>query len=200
MRLLFYPFVLLFNIMKKNPAKIIWLIVAILSFNFSNSYSEDVIEKSEASYVIKNGNSYTYFFDAGDNKYTTIETDKPLKNNTYYHKEIQAGYILWRILAWIAIIVVSLSTIIGCGGDDSSGWEIEDCLKESLPFLITCELEDGKYYYMALGRLIKVTDKQKTTDNILYHLDIRNFTDILNCPKFKTKRQNRSDKLDKLLK
>lgn len=196
MRLLFYPFVLLFNIMKKNPAKIIWLIVAILSFNFSNSYSEDVIEKSEASYVIKNDNRYTYFFDAGDNKYTTIETDKPLKNNTYYHKEIQAGYILWRILAWIAIIVVSLSTIIGWTGDDTSGWEIEDCLKESLPFLITCELEDGKYYYMALGRLIKITDKSHFADN----LGIRNFTDILNCPKFKTKRQNRSDKLDQLLK
>lgn len=199
MRLLFYPFVLLFNIMKKNPAKIIWLIVAILSFNFSNSYSEDVIEKSEASYVIKNDNNYTYFFDAGDNKYTTMETDKPLKNNTYYHKEIQAGYILWRILAWIAIIVVSLSTIIGWTGDDTSGWEIEDCLEESLPLLITCELEDGKYYYMALGRLIKVTDEPRTHD-ILYHLDIRKFTDILNCPKFKTKRQNRSEKLDKILK
>jgi hypothetical protein len=185
--------------MKKNPAKIIWLIVAILSFNFSNSYSEDVIEKSEASYVIKNDNNYTYFFDAGDNKYTTMETDKPLKNNTYYHKETQDGYILWRILAWIAIIVVSLSTIIGWTGDDTSGWEIEDCLEESLPLLITCELEDGKYYYMALGRLIKVTDKPITHD-ILYHLDIRKFTDILNYPKFKTKRQNRSEKLDKILK
>ena len=199
MRLLFYPFVLLFNIMKKNPAKIIWLIVAILSFNFSNSYSEDVIEKSEASYVIKNDNSYTYFFYDGNDKYTTMETDKPLENNTYYHKETQSGYILWRILAWVAVIVVSLSTIIGWGGDDSAGWEIEYCLKETLPLLITCELEDGKYYYMALGRLIKVTDKPRTHD-ILYHLDIRKFTDILNCPKFKTKRQTRSEKLDKILK
>lgn len=86
------------------------------------------------------------------------------------------------------------------GGDDTSGWEIEYCLKETLPLLITCELEDEKYYYMALGRLIKVTDKSHFADNLLYHLGIRNFTDILNCPKFKTKRQKRSDKLDQLLK
>ena len=110
----------------------------------------------------------------------------------------RAGYILWRILAWVASIIVAICTILGWGGDDTSGWEIEYCLKETLPLLITCELEDGKYYYMALGRLIKVTDSPKTYD-ILYHLDIRKFTDILNCPKFKTKRQNRSEKLDKIL-
>jgi len=199
MRLLFYPFIILYNIIRRNIAKFIWIIVAILSFNFSNNYSEDIIEKKEASYVIKEGNTYTYFFDVGDNRYSTMQTNKPLKNNTYYHKETQSGYILWRILAWIAIIIVSIATIIGWGGDDSAGWEIEYCLKETLPLLITCELEDGKYYYMALGRLIKVTDKPRTHD-ILYHLDIRKFTDILNCPKFKTKRQNRSEKLDKILK
>jgi hypothetical protein len=199
MRLLLYPFVILYNIIRRNIAKAIWILIAILSFNFSNNYSEDIIEKSVASYVIKEGNTYTYFFDVGDDKYRTMQTNKPLKNNTYFYKDTQEGYVLWRILAWVSIIIVSICSIIGWGGDDSAGWEIDDCIKESIPFLITCELEDGKYHYMALGRLIKISDKPRT-DNILYHLDIRSFTDILNCPKFKTKRQNRSDKLDKILK
>lgn len=200
MRLLFYPFVILYNIIRRNIAKTIWIFIAILSFNFSDNYSEDIIEKREASYVIKEGNTYTYFFDVGDDKYSTMQTNKPLKNNTHFYKDTQDGYFLWRILAWISIIIVSICSIVGWSGDDSAGWEIDGCIKESLPFLITCELEDGKYHYMALGRLIKITDKQTRTDNVLYHLDIRSFTDILNCPKFKTKRQTRSDKLDKILK
>jgi hypothetical protein len=80
-------------------------------------------------------------------------------------------------------------------------WELNECLEKSLSFLIYCEFEDNNFYYFALGRLIKKSDRQINDyyKNIANQLNISSFSDILNCPKFKTKSQRRSELLDKLV-
>ena len=85
--------------------------------------------------------------------------------------------------------------------DNEVSWEFDECLEKSLSFLIDCEFEDNKFYYFALGRLVKQTDRQVNDyyRNIANELNIHSFSDILNCPKFKTKSQRRGELLDKLV-
>ena len=199
-RLLLFPFILLYNLITGNMLKIIWTILAIIGFSCSQFYKEDDIEKKTAKYVAKVDNKYTYFFLAGDDSYSTIVTDKPLKNNTYIYTTTQGEYIFLQVLGWFSIFILVVCFFIGLGGDEDAAWEIDKVFQESLNFLIECEFEDSKFIYIAVGRLLGKTDRQLYRgygDNIAEQLNIRNFTDILNCPKFKTKSQKRSELLNK---
>lgn len=199
-RLLLFPFVLLYNILKTNILKTIFITLAIIGFHFSQNYSEDVIESKTATHVIKNGKNYTYFFEEGDNRYSTIVTDEPLKDNTYVYKDTQSEYIFLQILGWLFTIVLVIGFFVGLS-DDELSWEMDECFQKSLSFLIYCEFEDNKFYYFALGRLLKKTDRQidDRYRSLAYDLNISSFSDILNCPKFKTRSQKRGELLDKLV-
>jgi hypothetical protein len=199
-RLFIFPFVFLFNIVKRNILKTIWIALAIIGFHFSQGYSEDVIKTKTAEHVIKTGKNYTYFFEEGDNRYSTMIFDGPLKNNTYVYKDTQGEYIWLQALGWVSLIILLICFIVGISDDDAA-WEFDECLEKSLSFLIDCEVEDDKFYYMALGRLIKKSDRQLNDyyNNIAHELNIHSFSDILNCPKFKTKSQKRGELLDKLV-
>jgi hypothetical protein len=199
-RLFIFPFVFLFNIVKRNILKTIWIALAIIGFHFSQYYSEDVIKTKTAEHVIKTGKNYTYFFEEGDNRYSTMIFDGPLKNNTYVYKDTQGEYIWLQALGWVSLIILVICFIVGIS-DDAAAWEFDECLEKSLSFLIDCEFEDNKFYYFALGRLIKKSDRQLNDyyNNIAHELNIHSFSDILNCPKFKTKSQKRGELLDKLV-
>lgn len=199
-RLLLFPFVLLYNTLKTNILKSIFIILTFVGFYFSQDYKEDVIKSKTAEHVLKTSKDYIYFFEEGDNRYSTIVTDEPLKNNTYVYKDTQDGYIWLQGLGWIFIVVLVVAFFIGLG-DDEVSWEFKECFEKSLSFLIYCEFEDNKFYYFALGRLLRKTDRQLNDyyGNIAHELNIRSFSDILNCPKFKTKSQRRGELLDKLV-
>jgi len=200
-RLLLYPLILLFNIIKKNIGKTIWISLAIIGFNFSQNYLEDVHSTKIADYVIKNGTDYIYFFSKDDDTYSAMASKTPLKNNTYSYTETQGMYIFLQILAWASVVILAICFIVGISGDDSAAWEFDECFEESLSFLISCEIEGDKFYYMALGRLLLKSDRQLNSSyhNITRELSIRSFNDILNCPKFKTRSQKRGELLDKLV-
>lgn len=200
-RLLLFPFVFLYNTIKKNILKTIWIALAIIGFHFSQGYSEDVIESKTATHVIKTGKNYIYFFDAGDNRYSTMVFNRPLKNNTYVYKDTQGEYIWLQALGWVSLIVLVICFIIGISGDDTAAWEFDECFEKSLSFLIDCEFEDNKFYYFALGRLIRKSDRQVSDHyrNMANELNIHSFSDILNCPKFMTRSQRRGKLLDELV-
>lgn len=201
-RLLLYPFIVLYNIIKQNIGKTIWVSLAIIGFNLSQNYLEDVHSTNTADFVVKNGNDYVYFFSKSqDGDYSIMTTKTPLKNNTYSYTETQGMYIFLQILAWGSVVILAICFIVGISGDDSATWEFDECFEESLSFLISCEIEGDKFYYMALGRLLLKSDRQLNSShhNITRELSIRSFNDILNCPKFKTRSQKRGELLDKLV-
>jgi len=201
-RLLLYPFIILYNIIKRNIGKTIWVSLAIIGFHFSQNYLEDISSTKTADFVIKNGTDYVYFFSKSqDGDYSSMTTKTPLKNNTYSYTETQGSYIFFQILAWGSVVILVICFIVGISGDDTAAWEFDECFEESLSFLISCEIEGDKFYYMALGRLLLKSDRQLNSSyhNITRELSIRSFNDILNCPKFKTRSQKRGELLDKLV-
>lgn len=199
-RLFIFPFVFLYNIVKKNILKTIFVALAITGFHFSHYWTEDVIESKTATHVIKTGKNYTYFFEEGEDRYSTMIFDGPLKNNTYVYKDTQGEYIFLQALGWVSLIILVIAFFMGLGEDEVS-WEFDECMEKSLSFLIDCEFEDNKFYYFALGRLIKKSDRQITDyyHNIAHELNIHSFSDILNCPKFMTRSQRRGKLLDELV-
>lgn len=199
-RLFIFPFVFLYNIVKKNILKTIFVALAITGFHFSHYYTEDVIESKTATHVIKTGKNYTYFFEEGEDRYSTMIFDGPLKNNTYVYKDTQGEYIFLQALGFVSLIILVIAFFMGLGEDEVS-WEFDECMEKSLSFLIDCEFEDNKFYYFALGRLIKKSDRQITDyyHNIAHELNIHSFSDILNCPKFMTRSQRRGKLLDELV-
>jgi len=201
-RLLLYPFIILYNIIKRNIGKTIWVSLAIIGFHFSQNYLEDISSTKTADFVIKNGTDYVYFFSKSqDGDYSSMTTKTPLKNNTYSYTETQGPYIFFQILAWGSVVILVICFIVGISGDDTAAWEFDECFEESLSFLISCEIEGDKFYYMALGRLLLKSDRQLNSSyhNITRELSIHSFNDILNCPKFKTRSQKRGELLDKLV-
>jgi hypothetical protein len=201
-RLLLYPFIILYNIIKRNIGKTIWVSLAIIGFHFSQNYLEDISSTKTADFVIKSGTDYVYFFSKSqDGDYSSMTTKTPLKNNTYSYTETQGPYIFFQILAWGSVVILVICFIVGISGDDTAAWEFDECFEESLSFLISCEIEGDKFYYMALGRLLLKSDRQLNSSyhNITRELSIHSFNDILNCPKFKTRSQKRGELLDKLV-
>ena len=43
---------------------------------------------------------------------------------------------------------------MGFSDDDDFDWEFEDIWRNTIDFLVYCELEDGLYHYMIMGRLM----------------------------------------------
>ena len=199
-RLSIFPFIFIFNTIKTNIIKSIFVALAITGFHFSHYYTEDVIESKTATHVIKTGKNYTYFFKEGDNRYSKMVFDGPLKNNTYVYKDTQGEYIWLQVLGWVSLTILIIAFFVGLG-DDELSWEFDECMEKSLSFLIDCEFEDNKFYYFALGRLLKQTDRQVNDyyRNIANELNIHSFSDILNCPKFMTRSQRRGKLLDELV-
>jgi hypothetical protein len=200
-RLLLFPFTLIYNTVKTNIIKTIFVTLAITGFYFSQRYTEDIHSTKTADFVIKDGVNYTYFFaKTNDGEYSSMTTKIPLKNNTYNYTETQDGYYGFQALGWISVIVLVIGFFVGLS-DEELSWEFDECLEKSLSFLIICEIEDDKFYYMALGRLVRKSDRQLNGGyhSITRELNIRSFSDILNCPKFKTRSQKRGELLDKLV-
>ena len=200
-RLSIFPFIFIFNTIKTNIIKSIFVVLAITGFYFSKGYTDVIHSTKTAEFVIKNGKDYVYLFPKSqEGDYSAMSTKTPLKNNVYHYTEKQDGYYLFLGLGWISLTILIIAFFVGLG-DDELSWEFDECMEKSLSFLIDCEFEDNKFYYFALGRLVKQTDRQVNDyyRNIANELNIHSFSDILNCPKFMTRSQRRGKLLDELV-
>lgn len=201
MRLLIYPFALFFIVIFKNPIKSIALvIISILTYitYFTSVYDNIKVDYKIVDTVHTNG-KYYYLFEPNDNgDFESIASYKPIvfKNNIYTQMEGKEQFYVLGTILWIFIILFLIFMINAWSNDeDDALWEFSDCCEDAFCILIKCELEDGFYHYMALGRLI---DRRNQSVDVRY-LRVNSFSRLLNCPKFKTKKQKRSTVLNKLV-
>jgi hypothetical protein len=192
----------LFELIKTNIVKTIFVIGAITTFMFAGTFKDDV-DSYDVAGVVKVDNNYVYVC-------RTIHDNKIKYENVWDVKEIPikdgkisvssysfANGFLWVIFS-ILIILLIVSTIIG-RNDDDIGWELEDAWKEAFSTLIYCEEENGYFYYFALGRLISKRDRQISRSYVAAkELNIDGFRDLYRCPEYQTKTQRRETLLNKI--
>ena len=196
-----FTLTLLFELIKTNIAKTIFLIVAIVSFNFAETFPPS----TDTYHVVaetKVDNTYIYVCESiSDNKvqYDNVwQEGKPLevKNGFISMKSYNGANIFFWVLFGVSTIVVAVCTFLK---DDDVGWEFEDAWLEAFTTLIYCEEEDGYFYYFALGRLISKRDKQINRNyRMVGELHLDGFRDLYRCPKYQTKKQRRETLLNEI--
>jgi hypothetical protein len=193
----------LFELIKTNIVKTIFLTLAIISFNLADTFP-DSIDTYNVVAETKVGNTFIYVYETiHDNKvqYENIwQEGKPLevKNGVITSKSYNGFNIFFWVLFSILVAVLVIATIVGMN-DDDIGWEFEDAWLNAFTSLIYCEEEGGEFYYFALGRLISKTDRQIGRNyRITHELRIDGFRDLYRCPKFQTKTQRRETLLNKI--
>ena len=193
----------LLELIKKNIIKTIFIIVAIVSFRYADTFP-DSINTYNVVVETKVKNTYIYVYETiSDNKvkYENILSEgKPLiiKDGVIKLPSYNVLNVLFWVISVISVVVLVIAAFVGIG-DDDIGWELEDSWKEAFSTLIYCEEENGEFYYFALGRLISKKDRQISKYyNACVELSIGGFRDLYRCPKYKTKTQRRETLLNKI--
>jgi hypothetical protein len=198
-----FTLTLLFELIRTNIVKTIFLTVAIISFNLADTFPTTT-DKYNVVAETKVENTYIYVCKSiSDNKvqYENIwQEGKPfeVKNGVISLQSYNGFNILFWVLFVISVIVLVIATMVGMN-DDDIGWEFEDAWLNAFTSLIYCEEENGEFYYFALGRLISKTDRQIGRNyRITHELRIDGFRDLYRCPKYQTKTQRRETLLNKI--
>jgi hypothetical protein len=196
-----FTLTLLFELIKTNIAKTIFLTLAIISFNLADTFP-DSIDTYNVVAETKVGNTFIYVYETiSDNevKYKNIwQEGKPLevKNGVITSKSYNGFNIFFWVVLFISLVVTLIMT---CVPDDDINWGFRDSWKEAFSTLIYCEEENGEFYYFALGRLISKTDRQiGRRYSITDELRVEGFRDLYRCPKYQTKTQRRETLLNKI--
>ena len=199
-RLILFPFLFLYEIIISNPIKIIAIIVLSISLYTTYHCEEKTISREKIlSEFVNSKGEYVYIY-GGPNNYSNETYDKPQKlvNNILTNKKLSVIYSFSVAFFWISLIFLVIGFFVGLSDDDLS-WNFEDCWLTTFSTLIKCEYEEGKYYYTSLGRLIEIRDQRAyNSNNLSRELRVYGFRELMNCPKFKTKTEDRNGKLDKL--
>jgi|LakMenEpi03Aug12_release.lakeMendotaPanAssembly.Ray.scaffolds.fasta_scaffold150281_4 hypothetical protein len=189
------------NLIGKNPVKIIATVLLFVLVPFLNSL-KDIKNIDKIDYQYQKDGKYFYITQTVSNNelsYDVKTFDKiPKIKNGYL---ITYSYNDGNILMWVAFIVLCLFPIVGIFTSDSdTGFDFEEVFQATISHFITCELEDGIYYYFYKDRFLGKSDRPLQEYNyIARSFRIRNMTNIKSCPKWKTKSQNRNTKIEELL-
>lgn len=202
-RLALFPLFLIYELISKNVTKSIFLAIALTTLYFSYNVDKEMTTTNRVYAQFIDGKNHTNYVINSGNNYSVKEFDKPLKitNHTITYKEMSDTRFVLLVIFWIAIIFLVIAFFMGLGSDEEISWEFKDCWLNALSTLIVCELEDGQYYYMVLGRLVYKSDRlyeKYRSDKLIERFNIYGFRDLMNYPKFKTKTETRNSKLDKL--
>ena len=202
-RLALFPLFLIYELISKNVTKSIFLAIALTTLYFSYNVDKEMTTTNRVYAQFIDGKNHTNYVINSGNGYSVKEFNKPLKilNNTITYQEMSDTRFVLLLIFWIAIIFLTIAFFMGLGSDEEISWEFKDCWLNALSTLIVCELEDGQYYYMVLGRLVYKSDRlyeKYRSDKLIERFNIYGFRDLMNYPKFKTKTETRNSKLDKL--
>ena len=201
-RLILLPFILLYELITSNPVKSVFLSIALTTLYFSYNVEPEMTTTVKVHTHFINDNYHNYVI--GDKNYSVKEFEKPLniKNGTITYKEMSGIRFMLLVGFWITTIFLIIAFFMGLSSDDDDvSWEFNEIWLRSLSTLIICELEDGMYYYMMLGRLVYKSDRlyeKYRSDKLVERFNIYGLRDLMNYPKFKTKTQTRNSKLEKL--
>jgi hypothetical protein len=202
-RLALFPLFLIYELVTTNIVKSIFLAVALITLYFSYNVKREMVTTNRVYAQFVDGKNHTNYVINSGNSYSVKKFNKPLKivNNTITYQEMSDIRFTLLVIFWIAVIFLIIAFFMGLGSDEDISWEFRDCWLNALSTLIVCELEDGQYYYMVLGRLVYKSDRlyeKYRSDKLIERFNIYGFRDLMNYPKFKTKTETRNSKLDKL--
>lgn len=197
-----FLFIYIFNLIKKNPIKMVAITLIVITFPFLNSL-EDVRIEDKIDYQYQKDGRYFYVthFSNKEKLVSGYEIQSYEKPPT-----IKGGYIIHysyderNILIWFVFIILCIFPIAGIFSSDDFGFELEEVFEATVSYYITCELEEGIYYYFYGERFLGKSDRplHKEYSYIARAFRIYNMTNIRSCPVWKTKTQNRKSKIEEL--
>lgn len=189
------------NFIKKNPIKMIATVLIFVVAPFLNSL-KDIRNEDKVDYQYQKDSKYFYITQTVSNhefSYEVKSFDKPayVKNGyliTYSFNDL-------NILIWIVFVVLCIFPIVGIfATDDDISFDFEEVFQATASYFITCELEEGTYYYFYEDRFLGKSDRPMHNEyrHIARAFRISNMSHIRSCPKWKTKTQNRANKLEEI--
>jgi hypothetical protein len=197
------PFALLytFNLLRTNLIKTIACILVAVVAPFLNSL-KDIRNEDKIDYQYQKDGQYFYVTQDISNSQFTYEVqvfDKvpQIKNG----KIISYSYNDLNILIWVVFVVLCLFPIVGIfAADNDLSFDFEKVFQATVSYYITCELEEGIYYYFYGERFLGKSDRPLGNEYnyVARAFRISNMTNIKSCPVWKTKTQNRASKLEEI--
>lgn len=197
------PFALLymFNLVRTNTIKTIACILIAVVAPFLNSL-KDIRNEDKIDYQYQKDGKYFYVTqDISKNELTyevhTFDKVPQIKNG----KLISHSYNDANIFIWFLFVVFCIFPIVGIfASDDEISFDFEQVFQSTISYYITCELEEGIYYYFYDERFLGKSDRPLHNEfrYIARAFRISNMTNIKSCPVWKTKTQNRTRKLEEI--
>ena len=195
----FYPLLIL-NLIRYNPIKIISVIILVLININSDYFTKPSYIKTPIIKEIKYRYNYLYVYESIHNDDISYEVKnfnkkQPVVNGHLIEKDKSSLYHLFvivdGILFTLFIIILSFN-----------GFNLSKVRMRTISRFITCELEGDKYYYFFNDRLLDKTESRLEYSGIrlVNKLNIDSLSDIRVCPIYKTKTKNREEKLNEILK
>lgn len=197
------PFTLLytFNLLRTNLIKTIACILVVVVAPFLNSL-KDIRNEDKIDYQYQKDGQYFYVTqDISNNEFTyevkAFDKVPQIKNG----KVISYSYNDFNIFIWVVFVILCLFPIVGIfATDDELNFDFEKVFQATVSHYITCELEEGIYYYFYGERFLGKSDRPLNNEYnyVARAFRISNMTNIKSCPVWKTKTQNRANKLEEI--
>ena len=197
------PFALLytFNLLRTNLIKTIACILVAVVAPFLNSL-KDIRNEDKIDYQYQKDGQYFYVTQDISNNEFTYEVKVFDKVPQIKHgKVISYSYNDINIFIWVVFVILCLFPIVGIfATDDELNFDFEKVFQATVSHYITCELEEGIYYYFYGERFLGKSDRplHGEYNYVARAFRISNMTNIKSCPVWKTKTQNRANKLEEI--
>jgi len=196
-----FPFIYLMNFIKMNPVKTIAAALAFIIAPFLNCL-EDVSNSEKIDYRYEKDGKLFYVTQSISNReicyeLKTFDKNPQIKNGCL----ITYSYNDANIFIWIAFVIACLFPIAGLFiSDEDANFDFKGVFEATASYYVTCELEEGIYYYFYGDRFLGKSDRCLNNErrHIGSFFGLSNPTKIRNFPKWKTKTQNRTKKLEDL--
>lgn len=198
------PFALLYvlNLVRINIIKTIACILIAVTAPFLNSLKDNRNEDKIDYQYQKDGQYFYITQEISNNEFTyevqTFDKVPHIKNG----KIISYSYNDGNIGIWAVFVILCIFPIVGIfnKSDDEISFDFEKVFQATISYYITCELEEGIYYYFYGERFLGKSDRTLNNEYryIARAFRISNMTNIKSCPVWKTKTQNRASKLEEI--
>lgn len=198
------PFALIytFNLVRINIIKTIACILIAVTAPFLNSLKDNRNEDKIDYQYQKDGQYFYVTQDITNNELTyevrTFDKMPHIKNG----KLISYSYNDANIGIWAVFVILCIFPIVGIfnKSDDEINFDFEKVFQATVSYYITCELEEGIYYYFYRERFLGKSDRplHGEYNYVARAFRISNMTNIKSCPVWKTKTQNRASKLEEI--
>jgi hypothetical protein len=177
----------------KNPVKIFYLIISLITYNYAGTF-ENIKREVEVVNYFTSDNTHLYVYKKAEENqikyevFSSNEKQNLINGMLIYYEYNGTNILLW--LLWGSSIILFIVSILMGRSDESTGWNSDRCFNDSLKWFIKCDSVNGKYYYHAFNKLIRVDSYTHSS----FRVD--SFSDLRLLPTYHSKEEIR----DKLLK